>query len=133
MELTTSQLKKYLKAMTKEVKDLLRKVGFVERRQQRQNPSLHEISREAQMSSETWGSIFCCLIEGCHAYLMLNPICGFLLCPFHFLCLLCSCFYYNCTFCCCPKRRKVEELEEIIEKLEERVKNIEEIEEDILA
>ena len=129
LELTTSQSKKYLKFLTTQVKDLLRKVGFLERRQQRQNPSLAEISREAQMSSETWGGLFCCFIEGCHAYLMLNPLWGFFLCPCHFVCLVCSCMWYNCTSCCCPKRRKVEELEEVIVKLQERVKVIEEFEE----
>ena len=129
-----SQAKKLLAQLAKLSGESLRKLGFLERRQQRQLPSLGEVSREAQQAGEeSWGSLLCYLVECCHFYFLANAIIGTLCCPCHFLTLLGSCMWYNCAACCCPKRRNVLELEETILQLQEQVKALQDTVEEELG
>ena len=121
VEYTTSQMKHVMKEVASLMTDLLRKMSFLERRQQRQNLALAESAREFQQAQEVGGmAVLCCLCEGCHFYLMANPICGFLMMPFHFLMMICSCIYYGA----CPCWRKVREEEKVLD-LEGRVQVLE--------
>ncbi len=91
IELTVSQLKKLASTIAQIAHDLLRKVGFMERRQQRQLPSLAEVNREFVQAAETGFFGLCCAaLEGCHFYFLANSIMGFLCFPVHVLLLCCS-------------------------------------------
>ena len=76
--------------------DLLRKVGFAERRQQRQLPSLAEVNREFEQAFDEGPlSLCCCFLETAHFYFLANTFMGCLCFPVHSLMLFCSCCYWS--------------------------------------
>jgi len=115
-EYTLSQVKRYIMAMLALIGELLRKIGFLERRQQRQNPSLAELSREhSQAWAVSWGE--CCLwfMEASHSCCMMSSFWGFMCFPCHAFFVCVSCCYWKCKK---EDKGEAEELEGINARLE---------------
>ena len=93
-----SQVKAAAKASNTVQEEMLRKLTFIERRQQLQDPSLAELARESEMA---WGlafSVWCAfLVDQFHKYCLKNSIFGCLCACCH----ACAC----CVTCCCHRRQ----------------------------
>ena len=100
LELTTSQVKKEAKVSNSILEGILRKVGFAERRQQRQAMSLSELARELAMAAAlSLMTLTCFFFEVAHFYFLANPIFGFLCFPLHCcMCFSAICFYNVCGY-----------------------------------
>jgi len=97
VELTLSNVKRESKKGNWLLEWVARKIGFMERRQQRQAPSLEETAREfSQAAHYSCFAFLCYSFEYLHAYFRQNPFCGCLCLPLHLCLCCCSCFVFNC-------------------------------------
>ena len=121
-ELTTSQNKKLLNLLNKLQQEALRKLGFMERRGQRQNPAISEQAREHGMS---WAEGFCpmllCVAEGAHMCFMGSAIWGFLCCIPHVFIWCCTCCYWKCQRTETPEQVELAKITKRIEDLEKEI------------
>ena len=116
LELTLSQVKKEGQKSNWLLEWVARKVSFLERRQQRQAPSLEETAREFSNAAHLSCCAFLCYaFEFLHAYLRSNPLLGCLFLPCHVCLCCCCCFIFNCLG---YKHEAAEEEEEYAEEPE---------------
>ena len=122
-ELTTSQCKKGIGQSNGFLSDMLKKLHFMERRQQRQKTGLAEQAREFAMAGALGCcAFFCYFCEFLHFAFLNNPILGCFCLPLHVLMCLGSCAFYNCFGCSTQGvdgEGDVEEPDEFIEELED--------------
>lgn len=90
------QSKMQLKILAGHLEEAVRKLTFLERRQQRQQPSLGESYRENVLAlQEGWCFFLYYLLEQLHSCFLSNSILGFLCLPCHCLICLFNCLYWR--------------------------------------